>query len=206
MGSYKLYATLIIIVCASWLFVSCSAHNAPQYRPPTPDEQQQIEKAENAICTFSAALCEVLQHQSITYRVATVPWITNGLHWFAGGYLATMNQEDGFYYINIAEYWLNDLPMFARYKFHGLSVVTVLISHELHHIQLSNFDLYENPQRTYKKCIDHNTVKQAALKTLSAMDAWALTPEAASLDYPEQPSTRVPKSGNSIRDCERLKR
>lgn len=157
---------------------------------PTENQKKLLKQANELICKIDIEACNAINSMSIEYRIIDQPAFVHFgrlMHIFHEAY--TYQTNTGY------------VVALSSHIFSDLSATTVFAYHELMHAYNSDFILYVPGQDEYKRCLDHNLVKNATTAFSQKFEAWLATEEGSNLTIDELPSFYAKQHGNRVEDC-----
>ncbi|WP_444928330.1 hypothetical protein ACJJI4_23755 (plasmid) [Microbulbifer sp. TRSA002] len=186
--AYAIGFSIIVIVLLSFL-ASYHTKKSP-IELPSPEQQAMISKSRILICTIDKDLCDSIDFGKIEFRVINLPlYLDIGKGLYLSHYALT-NKTDSGYRISLTNHLFDDI-----------SATTVFIYHELQHVNISDFSLYDDGGNEHEQCLDHNRVKERTTVFAKKMDLLVNSKEGLELNTKGLPTDYSKLYGNTAKRC-----
>lgn len=191
LGKYIAYAFVTAIIA---ILLSIIAEYHTKKSPielPSPEQQMMISKSKTLICSIDNDLCDAIPFEKIDFRVIKLPLyldLVRRLYW---SHYAKVDKTDSGYRVSLTNHLFDDI-----------SATTVFIYHELQHVNISDFGLYDEGGNEHDKCVDHNRVKEMTSEFAEKLDLLVNTKEGLELNMKGLPTDYAKLPGNTIKSCD----
>ena len=188
-AAYLIGTPFVVIVLLSIIATYHTKKSPSEF--PTPKQQMMISKSKALICKIDIALCEAIDSKDIEFEVINLPQYLDLIRSLFWAHYAVAEKTDSGYRISLTNHIFDDI-----------SATTVFIYHELQHVNISNFALYEEGADERFQCIDHNIVKDRTSEFAKKLDHLLSNKVGTELTMTYLPTIYAQLSGNTAKICD----